>query len=45
VAEPASYWPGIIPDLRIGGGWSLRARSSFDPDVEFVESVQESEEC
>jgi hypothetical protein len=45
VVEPASCWPGILSDLFGSGRMSLREQSSFDPAVEFVESVQESEEC
>jgi hypothetical protein len=44
-AAPASYWPGVLSDLWIWEGWFLRARSTFDLAVEFVESVQELEEC
>lgn len=45
MAAPASCWPGVLSDLRIGGGWFLRAQSSFDSTVQFLESVQESEGC
>jgi hypothetical protein len=45
VAAPTSCWHGALADLGIWGGWFLRARLTFGPAVEFVESVQVSEEC
>jgi hypothetical protein len=43
--RPASCWPGILSDLRIWRGWSLRAQSSFDSAVELQEFVRVSEGC
>jgi hypothetical protein len=42
---PVSYWLGVLSDMWIWEGWFLWARSTFDPAVGFVESIQESEEC